>query len=139
MIASQLALRIQKRYALDAARMYKAVEIVNKNEIKLLPSGNYAAKSHSQNGAPVEYMVNPRSESCNCIDCEQSGNLCKHIAAWLLLREMSRYQKAVQLADLMIKHTMKSILETPLTMQERELAARAKRDAMKRTEWVEEI
>lgn len=78
-----ISLAIQKRYSVDALRMYKAVAIVEAKQIHHLPSGNYEVVS--QCDPNHRYQVNPRFESCNCPDCEKNGNVCKHLLAWKLI------------------------------------------------------
>lgn len=81
-ITSQHALTIQRRYGIDAGRMYRAAEIVNKGHIRRLPSGVFEVISQSRAGKT--HKVNPHYESCSCEDCT-AGNLCIHLAAWKLL------------------------------------------------------
>lgn len=89
-------LQFQKKYNLEVGRLLRARDIVQRGEIRLLPNGNFAVRSHTK-GAPPEYQVNPRFESCQCHDANMQWNngvlvkeaqVCKHLSAFLLVREM---------------------------------------------------
>ncbi len=97
-ITSQLALRLQKRYTLEAQRVYRAIEIVRNDEIKLVPSGNYIANRHSKSSRLSSYQVNLFHKTCQCDDAKEirdsnnsvvkPANICKHQIAALFLREL---------------------------------------------------
>jgi len=148
MITTQIALAVQRRYDIAASRMYNAARIVNANQIQRLASGNYAVISQSD--PRKTYSINPKHESCTCPNATdvvkivngvktvvKHGELCKHLTAWLLMREQIREQnRKIQSA---IKNLGVEGARAALTTLHREAAARAKRDETKRTEWVEEL
>lgn len=138
--------RVQKRYLLDPKRVSRALGILERDEIELLPSGNYSVRSHSK-GAPVTYSINPQYESCNCIDAKdwydngvlvRRGNVCKHLCALLLLREMQRdeqFARARETALLTQVPQVAIIVRDPIA--DREHLYKSAQPA--RTEWTEEL
>lgn len=134
-------LQFQKKYNLEVGRLLRARDIVTRGEIRLLPNGNFAVRSHTKN-APPEYQVNPRFESCQCYDANmqwsqgvlvKEAQICKHIASYLLLRELDfdlARQEVIATGEPRV---------AMLQIEIRETAAREQRDAHGRSEWIEEI
>lgn len=115
---SKIALSVQRKYHLDAAQMYRASGIIERNEIFSCPSGSFIIKSQSRLG--LSHHVNPQYEECTC-EASRYGVVCIHLAAWLLWRAW-KFQQA----------------------KDEAITAREKRVALvekfrPRTEWVEEL
>lgn len=123
------SLQLQKRYNLDARRMYRAANIVDQEQIRHLPSGVYEVVSQSR--ARLTHKVNPRYESCSCEDCTR-GNLCIHLIAWLLVRE-----QRTRVTDTYAKWLDPLPQVDPIA--QREAQAKIERATRPRTEWQEEL
>jgi hypothetical protein len=82
------ALQIQRDFSIDAARMYRAAEIVNRRGVRKCSATNerYVVQSQSR---CTSYIVDFSLVQCGCKDC-QRGHVCKHFVAVVMFREMSK-------------------------------------------------
>jgi hypothetical protein len=118
-VVATVSLEVQKEYSIEnALTMARACGIVERDEIRPLPSGNFAIKSQSRDS--IEHLFNPRYETCNC-EAGKNETLCVHAIAYLIRRAQLFFVAK----------------EDAITQREKRVALIEK--SRPRQEWVEEL
>lgn len=89
-IPKEIYRSVQERYLVSNTMLVNAIYIVDHDQIRPAPSGNFVVKSQSLER--TEYIIDPVAERCGC-PAGRNDRMCKHMVAYLLRREMFEYAK----------------------------------------------